>query len=307
MQSFLGSFVKPLLDISIKFFLNFHLLLVIIFSVFYFVPGAYVDDELIVESAASVATAPKKDFFLSLKDSLVDFYTLDFGVTYHNHNSKVIDLIWQKAKFSFHYLGATIVVLFVGSILISFLIVRSGRRRIYLSFFHNFNRIPQLVLFPLIIYLCAYLFSFVPLKYDPYNWVCYVFVIAILVVKPMSQLIHLMIEKWYAEMGEMYAQFARSKGLSKDRVLLTHTFKNIANSFLAYFLTVVLQLLTGNFILESLYSVPGFGLGFMDSVSQRDLPLVIGYIFLFSSMYLTLHFAIQVIFVYLNPRLRDNV
>jgi oligopeptide transport system permease protein len=275
-----------------------------VFSIFHFVPGAYVDDEHIVEQVGAVPT--KKDFFFDLKKSLVDFYTLDFGVTYHNHNSKVMDLIWQKATFSFRYLGFTLILLFSASILFSYLIVRSKYRWMFLSFFKVLSQIPQLVLIPLIIYFFSYFFSIVPLKFDPYNSWCLLFVVFTLALKPLSQLIHLTAEKWHKEMGEVYVQFARAKGLSRNRVMFVHVFKNIANSFLAYFLTITLQLLTGNFILESLYSIPGFGLGFMDSVSQRDLPLVIGYIFLFSGLYLTLHFATQVLFVYLNPRLREN-
>lgn len=306
MFSLLGSVVKPLLDLVFKFVLNFHLLLVIIFSIFYFVPGAYVDDEHIVEQAAQ-NLPEKKYFFFSLRDSLIDFYTLDFGVTYHNHNLKVKDLIWSKALFSFHYLGIAVVVLFVMSIFISFLIVKSRRRRSYLAFLRFLNQIPQLVMIPVVIYIFSYLFSVVPLKFDPYNIACVVFVVATLLIKPLGQLIQLTVEKWHVETSEVYVQYARSKGLSRNRVFIVHMFKNIANSFLGYFLTIVLQLLTGNFILESLYSIPGFGLGFMDSVSQRDLPMVIGYLFLFSSLYLTLHFTIQIAFLYLNPRLRDNL
>lgn len=305
MHPLLTSFVKPLIDLTFKFVLNFHLLLVIIFSIFHFVPGAYIDDELFVESSGA-PVAPNKDFFPSLKTSFVDFYTLDFGVTYHNRNLKVIDLVWQKAQFSFSYLGATIAILFVSSIGISFLAVRSSQRRRILLFLQSINQVPMLVLLPLIIYVCAYRFSWVPLKFDPYNLSCLVFVIVTLSIKPMAQLVQFMIEKWFNETGEMYAQFARAKGIGRDRVLLVHIFKNIANSFLAYFLTIILQLLTGNFIMESAYSIPGFGLGFMDSVSQRDLPLVIGYLFLFSSLYLSLHFLVQIVFVYLNPRFRDN-
>ncbi len=306
MFSLAGSFVKPLLDLVFKFVLNFHLLLVIIFSIFYFVPGAYIDDEHIVEQAAH-NLPEKKYFFFSLKESLIDFYTLDFGVTYHNHNLKVTDLIWNKALFSFHYLGIAIAVLFSLSIFVSFLIVKSRRRRYFLSILRFLNQIPQLVMIPLVIYIFSYLFSIVPLKFDPYSASCIVFVVATLLIKPLGQLIQLTVEKWQKETSEVYVQFARSKGLSRNRVFIVHMFKNIANSFLGYFLTIVLQLLTGNFILESLYSIPGFGLGFMDAVSQRDLPMVIGYLFLFSSLYLMLHFLVQMLFLYLNPRLKDNL
>lgn len=298
--------IKAFFDLIFKFILNVHLLLIIIFSIFYFVPGAYIDDEHIVEQATRTVPSSQKYFFFSLKESLVDFYTLDFGVTLHNKNLKVTELIWSKAVFSFHYLGMTVVFLLVVSVIFSFLIVRSRERRRYLGFLRVVNQIPQLVMIPSSIYLFSYVFSLVPLKFDPYSTACYIFVIATLLIKPLGQLIQLTVEKWHKENSETYVQFARAKGLTRNRVLVIHMFKNIANSFLGYFLTIVLQLLTGNFILESLYSIPGFGLGFMDSVSQRDLPVVIGYLFLFSSLYLTLHFTVQTIYLYINPRLRDS-
>lgn len=298
--------IKAFLDLTVKFFLTFHLLLLIIFSIFYFVPGAYIDDEHIVEQAIQSAVQDQKYFFFSLKESLIDFYTLDFGVTLHNKNLKVTELIWNKALFSFHYLGLAVGILLITSITVSFFLVRSKQRRRYLMVLRIINQIPQLVLIPLIIYFFSYLYSVVPLKFDPYNSACYIFVITTLLIKPLGQLIQLTVEKWHAESLQVYVQFARSKGLSRNRVLIIHMFRNIANSFLGYFLTIILQLLTGNFILESLYSIPGFGLGFMDSVSQRDLPVVIGYLFLFSSLYLVLHFAVQAIYLYINPRLREN-
>ncbi len=296
--------IKAIFDLTFKFILNVHLLLVLIFSIFYFVPGSYIDDEHIVEQVNQVVPV-QKYFFFSLKEFLVDFYTLDFGVTLHNKNLKVTELIWSKTVFSFQFLGLAVGILLMASIVISFLVVRSRDRSRYLDFLRVINQIPQLVMIPLIIYLFSYLFNLVPLKFDPYSTPCHVFVIATLLIKPLGQLIQLTVEKWHKESAEMYVQFARAKGLSRNRVLVVHMFKNIANSFLGYFLAIVLQLLTGNFILESLYSVPGFGLGFMDSVSQRDLPVVIGYLFLFSSLYLALHFAVQTIYLYVNPRLRD--
>ena len=284
-----------------------HVLLILVFSIFYFVPGAYIDDEHFVEQSLGSPGSIRSDNLLQrIQESVQKFYSLDFGVSFQNRNAHVLDLILNKAIFSIQYLSFAVAMLFVLSILISFLIVRSKKKRLFVSLFIGVNQIPQLVLIPSLIYLFAYLSSIVPLRFDPHNLICVVFVVGTLALKPLSQLVHMTVEKWEKEASELYAQFARAKGLGRDRILLIHTFKNVGNSFLGYFLTVVLHLLTGNFILESLYSIPGFGLGFMDSVLQRDLPLVIGYIFLFSGIFLTLHFIIQILFLYINPRLRES-
>ncbi len=300
--------LKPIADLAVKFFLNVHLLLILVFSVFYFVPGAYIDDEHFIEqSLGSFDSIQSVNFLNKLMDSMHRIYSLDFGVSYQNRNARVLDLVWNKALFSFQYLGFAVALLFFLAILIAFLIVRSKKKKLFVSIFVGLNQVPQLVLIPSIIYIFAYINNIVPLKFDAHNFVSVIFVIFTVALKPLSQLIHLTVEKWQNETSEFYAQFAKGKGLGRDRILLVHTFKNVGNSFLGYFLTVVLHLLTGNFILESLYSIPGFGLGFMDSVLQRDLPLVIGYIFLFSGIYLTLHFVIQILFLYINPRLREAV
>lgn len=302
----LTSILKPYADIAFKLAINFHLLLILIFSIFHTVPGAYIDDEHFVEQVKNIAPDKKKmNFFIQLKESIHDFYTLDFGNSFQNRNVRVMDLIKIKAEYSFQYLSWAVIFLFFGAILISFLVMKSKKTYFYLSFFKALNQLPQLVLIPGIVYVFAYMTSLVPLKFDPNNFRCHIFVILALVIKPLSQLVHMTVEKWQKEMMETYVYFARAKGLSRNRVLIVHTFKNVANTFLGYFLTIVLHVLTGNFILESLYSIPGFGLGFMDSVLQRDLPLVIGYIFLFSSLYLTLHFIVQIFFLYLNPRLQE--
>ncbi len=298
--------LKPIADLALKFLLNAHLLLILVFSIFYFVPGAYIDDEHFVEhSLSSVDSIQSVNILSKVLDSMHRIYSLDFGVSYQNRNARVLDLVWNKALFSIQYLGIAAGLVFFLAIFTSFLVVRSKKKKIFVSVFVGLNQIPQLVLVPSIIYLFAYNSNMVPLKFDAHNFVSVVFVIVTLALKPLSQLTHLTVEKWQKEFSEVYVQFAKGKGLGRDRILLVHTFKNVANSFLGYFLTVILHLLTGSFILESLYSIPGFGLGFMDSVSQRDLPLVIGYIFLFSGIYLTLHFIIQILFLYINPRLRE--
>lgn len=102
---------------------------------------------------------------------------------------------------------------------------------------------------------------------------------------------------------EDYINTARSKGLKESSVLLRHAFKN---SFIPIITVIGLQVgavLSGAFIIEQIFSVPGLGKLAVDAIFKRDFPVVQGVTLFMAFMFLTISLVIDVIYALVDPRI----
>ncbi|OFV80974.1 MAG: ABC transporter permease [Acidobacteria bacterium RBG_16_64_8] len=102
-----------------------------------------------------------------------------------------------------------------------------------------------------------------------------------------------------------YVTFARMKGVPESKVLWKHSFRNAALPLLTLGGTISAQVLTGSVVTETVFSWPGVGQLMVDAVRFRDFPVVQGIVLLFGMMYMTTNLIVDVLYLYLNPRLRS--
>ena len=101
-----------------------------------------------------------------------------------------------------------------------------------------------------------------------------------------------------------YVRTARSKGLSERLVVLRHALKN---AFIPVVTIMGLQvgvLMGGTIIIESIFSLPGIGRLMVESVSLRDYPTVQGIVVFMSIFYVLINLAVDVMYAWLDPRIR---
>lgn len=102
-----------------------------------------------------------------------------------------------------------------------------------------------------------------------------------------------------------YIRTARSKGLSQNRVVYRH---GVRNAMLPVITVIGIQvgiLLGGSVIVEQLFSWPGLGSMVLRAISQRDYPLLQGGVMLLAGMFILANFVVDMLYLYLNPRLRS--
>lgn len=109
--------------------------------------------------------------------------------------------------------------------------------------------------------------------------------------------------KMIEELKQGYITTARSKGLSEFKIIYTHAFRNILVPILSYLGPLSAGILTGSFIIEKIYGIPGLGYWFVTSVSNRDYPLIMGVTVFYCAFLLFATFLVDVISLYLDPRL----
>jgi len=101
-----------------------------------------------------------------------------------------------------------------------------------------------------------------------------------------------------------YIRTARGKGLSSSRVLWRHALRN---AWIPIVTVVGLQLgylLGGAVLTETVFAWPGLGLLMLNAILQRDLPLVQGGVLLIAVVFVIVNLAVDVLYVYLDPRIR---
>ena len=107
-------------------------------------------------------------------------------------------------------------------------------------------------------------------------------------------------------MGADYVRTARAKGLTETKVLLRHALKNAMLPVLSFLGPATALAMTGSFVVERVFSVPGIGQHFVDGVRNKDLTLIMGVVLVFSSMLTLLNLAVDVLYRWVDPRIDES-
>lgn len=105
-------------------------------------------------------------------------------------------------------------------------------------------------------------------------------------------------------LGSEYVKLARIKGLPERRVIWRHAFKNAALPVVTFAALLFVALLNGSIITETVFSWPGLGLLVIEAVDSRDYPIVQGVVLCLSAMYIGVNLLVDVLYAYLNPKIR---
>jgi ABC-type dipeptide/oligopeptide/nickel transport system permease component len=103
---------------------------------------------------------------------------------------------------------------------------------------------------------------------------------------------------------EDYMRTARSKGLPERVIILRHALRNslipVATVLGPYFAAVV----TGTFVVELIFGIPGLGKYFVTSISNRDYPVIMGTILLYAVVLVLANVVVDIVYAFLDPRIR---
>lgn len=107
------------------------------------------------------------------------------------------------------------------------------------------------------------------------------------------------------ELGRQYVITARAKGLSENQVLWKHVLRNALLPMITAFPTTFISaFFTGSLLIESLFSLDGLGLLSYESITNRDFPVVLGSLYLFTLVGLFIKLAADVAYVLVDPRIK---
>jgi peptide/nickel transport system permease protein len=105
-------------------------------------------------------------------------------------------------------------------------------------------------------------------------------------------------------LGSDYIKFARLKGLHEQVVLWKHGLKNALLPVITFAVLLFVQFLGGAVVTETVFAWPGLGRLILESVTTRDYPIVQAGVLVLSSLYLLGNLGVDLLYSYLNPRIR---
>ena len=104
-------------------------------------------------------------------------------------------------------------------------------------------------------------------------------------------------------LGSDYIRTARAKGLPEWKVVLKHALKNAFLPVLSYLGPAAAIALTGSFVVEKVFAVPGIGTHFVDAVLSKDLTLIMGVVLTYATMLILFNLAVDVLYRWIDPRI----
>ena len=108
-------------------------------------------------------------------------------------------------------------------------------------------------------------------------------------------------------LGSDYIRTAVAKGLSPRQVIWKHAFKPAFLPVLSYLGPATASALTGSFVVEKLFGVPGIGTHFVNAALNRDPGLIMSTVLVYSTLLVVLNIAVDVLYAWVDPRIREAV
>ncbi|MFC4804452.1 ABC transporter permease [Filifactor villosus] len=103
-----------------------------------------------------------------------------------------------------------------------------------------------------------------------------------------------------------YIRTARAKGLSETVVVFKHALKNALIPVVTYLGPLAAAILTGSFVIEKIFAVPGMGRMFVESISNRDYTVIMGVTIFYSVILVVVIFLVDLIYGFIDPRIKIN-
>lgn len=125
-----------------------------------------------------------------------------------------------------------------------------------------------------------------------------------LATTPMAIIARLTRSSMLETLTQDYIRTAQAKGLSTWRVVVRHALRNALMPVVTLLGTLLAATLTGTFVIEKIFAIPGMGRYFIDSISNRDYPVIMGVTVFYSSVLVCMLFLVDMVYCWLDPRIR---
>ena len=105
-------------------------------------------------------------------------------------------------------------------------------------------------------------------------------------------------------LSQDYIRTARSKGATELRVVFKHALRGGLVPVVSFLGPAIAGILTGSFVIEKIFQIPGLGREFVNSAFNRDYTLVMGTVILYAALIIVMNLVVDVVQVWLNPKLK---
>ncbi|WP_283124823.1 ABC transporter permease [Angelakisella massiliensis] len=121
---------------------------------------------------------------------------------------------------------------------------------------------------------------------------------------PTAYISRLMRSSMLDVLGQDYMRTARAKGLSQFVMLFKHALRNAILPVITYLGPLLAYTLTGSFVIEKIFTIPGLGSEFIGSITSRDYPLIMGTTIFLAFLIIMMNVIVDIVYKLIDPRIK---
>lgn len=169
--------------------------------------------------------------------------------------------------------------------------------------------IPSFVLASLLIYVFCVKLGWFPVIWstEAKGWLSYSqYILPMIALSgySISFITRLMRASMLDVINQDYIRTARAKGLPEFRVIMEHALKNAILPVVTYLGPMIAAVVTGSFVIEKMFTIPGIGYQYVDSIGNRDYTMIMGSTIFYAAILIVLNFAVDIIYGFIDPRIK---
>ena len=289
--------------------LTIWVVITITFFVMHAVPGGPFVGEKATTPAVQAAMEAKygldkpvlEQYFTYLGDIVLRF---DFGPSLKQRGRQVIDIIADGMKVSAKLgLIAAFGALVVGIVLGAVAALRRNKviDKVIMVITTAFVSMPSFIAGALLLTIFAVSLHLLPANGAQKNGL--ILPVVTLALYPMAYITRLTRSSMLDVLGQDYIRTARAKGVPGFKVIFGHALKNSLIPVITYFGPMLDYIVTGSIVVEQIFAVPGIGRAFVNSITGRDYPLIMGTTIILACLIIIMNLVSDLLYKIVDPRI----
>ena len=289
--------------------LTIWVVITITFFVMHAVPGGPFVGEKATTPAVQAAMEAKygldkpvlEQYFTYLGDIVLRF---DFGPSLKQRGRQVIDIIADGMKVSAKLgLIAAFGALVVGIVLGAVAALRRNKviDKVIMVITTAFVSMPSFIAGALLLTIFAVSLHLLPANGAQKNGL--ILPVVTLGLYPMAYITRLTRSSMLDVLGQDYIRTARAKGVPGFKVIFGHALKNSLIPVITYFGPMLAYIVTGSIVVEQIFAVPGIGRAFVNSITGRDYPLIMGTTIILACLIIITNLVSDLLYKIVDPRI----
>lgn len=125
-----------------------------------------------------------------------------------------------------------------------------------------------------------------------------------LALMPLATMARLMRSSMLEVLNQDYIKTAKSKGIRRSAVIIKHAVRNAVLPVISILGTTISNLLVGSFVIEKIFGIPGLGRFFVQSINNRDYPLIMGTTIFYAVILVVMLFIVDIAYMVIDPRIK---
>lgn len=163
--------------------------------------------------------------------------------------------------------------------------------------------VPSFVICTLLLYFLGVNLNLFP-TFGLTSWKHYVMPVISLSFYPTAYIMRLMRSSMLDVLGQDYMRTARAKGISQFVSLFKHALRNALLPVITYIGPMMAYTLTGSFVVEQIFTIPGLGGEFIKSITSRDYTVIMGTTIFLATLMVVLNMIVDIIYKIVDPRIK---